>query len=92
MYALASLTHDPKLFGTSRSVGDLQNWIHVGIGVGTKDKFKKPKIVNLSIEKQNYEQPGKFYITSKRLMGWWQSFLYTIDLNELRIRLPDTTH
>ena len=51
--------------------------IQLGLGVQSAEKLEKTLFLS---------------ITRKRQIGWRRVFLYTIGVNELRIRPADTTH
>ena len=80
------LTRESKFYATSRSVGVLNIYLHLELGVGLRGKLKLPNICHAKYRKKNYENNGLFSITGQLLIGCQEANL-TIGLMDLRIRL-----
>ena len=57
------------MYGTPRSVGVLNIYLHLGLGVGLKGKLEEPNICHAKFRKKNNENTLQFSI-SGQLIGF----------------------
>ena len=65
------LTRESKFYATSRSVGVLNIYLNLGLGVRLRGKLEWPNICHANYRKRNYENTWLFSITGQQLIGLW---------------------